>query len=143
MGLFDKKEPWKSHRIEEENNQPKRLFRKKRNHKYFLVCKSVDVIGLFRDLLEIDSPLSTLEILYQGWVIGSDMDDQGRSFDIEFFLDDQKFDSMEAFLEGAGLRGARFSERTDNITVLEDIYFGNPHYYTLLEAPEICETPVI
>lgn len=144
MALFGKKEPWRPHRIEEEEAQPKRLFQKKRNPKYFLTCKPADVIDLFQELIAIAQPSSTLEFSYQGWIhrtgMECDMDKHGHAKNISLFLDDQIFSSLQTFSKGASLHGSCFAELTDNISILEELEIGDPHVFPLLKERELHES---
>lgn len=105
-----------------------------------LVCKPDDLIGLLKECLDIDAPISEFVIEYkeQKHDIGmtADYSRQKGFFDIDFYLDEQHFLTLDEFCANAMIDGIRFLD-LDTVKVLEDKEFGDPRNNIFLEKREI------
>lgn len=105
-----------------------------------LLCRPDDIIGLFKECLDIDAPIAEFIIEYkkQKHHIGmtADYSRQKGFFDIEFYLDEQHFLTLEDFCVGSMIDGVRFLD-VDTIKILEDIELGDPRNNTFLQKHEI------
>lgn len=105
-----------------------------------LICKPNDIIDLFKQGLEIDAPICELIIEYneQKHEIGmsADYSRERGFFDIDFYLDEQHFSTLDELCENARIDGVRFVD-IDIIKVLEDKEIGNPRGNVLLKEREI------
>ena len=105
-----------------------------------LICKPDAIIELFKECLEIDAPISELVIEYneQKHDIGitADCSKERGFFDIDFYLDEQHFLTLDELCTNARIDGVLFAGM-DIIKVLEDKEIGNPRGNILLKKREI------
>ncbi len=87
-----------------------------------LICKPDDIIDIIKQGLEIDAPISELIIEYneQKHEIGvsADYSKERGFFDIDFYLDEQHFLTLDELCENARIDDVRFVD-IDTIKVLE------------------------
>lgn len=121
-----------------------------------LICKPDDIIDLFKEALEIDVSVtvkgyaveydvrdvtvSGLVIEYNGQKheigVSADYSSQRGFFDIDFYLDEQHFLTLDELCTNARIDGVLFAGM-DIIKVLEDKEIGNPRGNILLKKREI------
>ena len=121
-----------------------------------LICKPDDIIDLFKEALEIDVSVtvkgyaveydvrdvtvSGLVIEYNGQKheigVSADYSSQRGFFDIDFYLDEQHFFTLDELCTNARIDGVLFAGM-DIIKVLEEKEIGNPRGNILLKKREI------
>lgn len=123
-----------------------------------LICKPDDIIDLFKEALEIDVlsvrgvrgsviEYDEHDVLISGLVIeynvqkheigvSADYRSPRGFFDIDFYLDEQHFLTLDELCENARIDDIRFVD-IDIIKVLEDKEIGNPRGNVLLKEREI------
>lgn len=121
-----------------------------------LICKPDDIIDLFEEALEIDVSVTVKgyvveydahDVLVSGLVIeyngqrheigvSADYSSQRGFFDIDFYLDEQHFLTLDDLCTNARIDGVLFAD-IDIIKVLEDKEIGNPRGNVLLRKREI------
>lgn len=103
-----------------------------------LCCTPGDIITLFKEYILINAPMARFIVEHKGMRhrLGMDADYQkGVWSDIQFYIDDERFSSLEEFREKARIDGDLFME-LDVINVLEDEDAGDPRNNTILSSRE-------
>ncbi len=104
-----------------------------------LCCTPGDIMALFNECISINAPMARFIVEHNGMRhrLGMDADYRhGEWSDIQFYIDDERFSSLEDFREKARIDGDLFSE-LDVINVLEDEDAGDPRNNTLLSSREV------
>ncbi len=105
-----------------------------------MICKPDAIIELFKQCLSIDAPISEFIIEYNGQKhdIGmtADYSNSIGFFDIDFYLDEQHFSTLDELYINGMIDGICFKD-IDVIKVLEDKEFGDPRNNMLLEKREL------
>lgn len=99
-----------------------------------LSCTPNDIISVFRECISINAPMARFVVEHNGIQhrLGMDADYSGGKWtDIKFYVDDERFSSLEEFCEKSTMDGERFSE-IDMISVLEDEDGGDPRNNLML-----------
>ena len=99
-----------------------------------LCCTPGDIIAMFREYISINAPMARLIVKHKGMrhKLGMDADyDKGKWFDIQFYIDNERFSSLEDFTAKATIDGDLFM-KLDVIDVLEDEDAGDPRNNALL-----------
>ena len=110
-------------------------FFKRFNNKQFIApkwrplsCTPNDIISVFRECISINAPMARFVVEHNGIQhrLGMDADYNGGKWtDIKFYVDDERFSSLEEFWEKSTIDGERFA-LMDMISVLEDEDGGDP-----------------
>jgi len=99
------------------------FFRKREKVKKRVVCPIPVIIGLIQESVDIDAGSSEFVILFEGKEhkvgFNSDYNRQQGFFDPIFYLDEQKFDTIDEFKAQATLNDLLFASRTDNVEILD------------------------
>ena len=93
-----------------------------------LSCTPGDIISVFRKCISINAPMARFVVEYNGIQhrLGMDADYSGGKWsDVKFYVDNERFSSLEEFCEKSTIDGNRFAEM-DIISVLEDEDGGDP-----------------
>ena len=93
-----------------------------------LSCTPNDIISVFRGCISINAPMARFVVEHNGIQhrLGMDADYSGGKWtDIKFYVDDERFSSLEEFWEKSTIDGERFA-LMDMISVLEDEDGGDP-----------------
>ncbi len=104
-----------------------------------LSCSPGDIIALFRECISINAPMARFVVEHNGMRhrLGMDADySSGEWSDIEFYLDDERFSTLDEFCEKCSIDGDLFAEM-DMISVLEDEDAGDPRNNVMLSSREI------
>lgn len=104
-----------------------------------LCCTPGDITALFRECISINAPIARFVVEHNGMRHRLGMDavySGGEWSDIEFYLDDERFSSLEEFCEKCRIGGDLFAEM-DVISVLEDEDCGDPRNNVMLSSREV------
>lgn len=120
------------------------LFGKRKPKWEPLVCRPADIIELFGQDIAINAPLEdfTIEVNGKPHNIGISSEYENKHgkpvySDIYFYLDDQRFRTLEGFAAKASVDGVLFSE-LETVTILrENLDSGDPRNSVLLSQREI------
>lgn len=99
-----------------------------------LSCTPGDIIAVFRECISINAPMARFVVEHNGIQhrLGMDADYSGGKWsDIKFYIDDERFSTLEEFCEKSRIDGDRFAE-LDMISVLEDEDGGDPRNNLML-----------
>lgn len=118
-----------------------RIFHKLRTPRWQpLVCRPVDMVDLFQELISIDAPVADLLIEYEGMEhkvgISSDYSREKGFFDTDIYFDEQHFTSIEEFASGCMVGGIPLMD-LETVRIIRDLESGDPRNYTLLKKREI------
>lgn len=106
-----------------------------------LRCMPGDIVDLMRECERIEAPIVSLEVEYDGMrqFVGMSSDfERGRGFfDTVWYVDDDEYPSLDAFLANATLGGRRFSDISEPVQVIRDLEIGDPHGNVLLAQREL------
>ena len=99
------------------------LFKKREKTKKRVVCPIPVIVEIIQESIEIDAGSSEFVILFEGkeHTVGftSDYNRKQGFFDPLFYLDEQEFSTYEEFQSQAILEGQIFTQRTDNVEIIE------------------------
>lgn len=99
-----------------------------------LSCTPDDIIMVFRECISINAPMARFVVEHNGIQhrLGMDADYSGGKWsDIKFYVDDERFSSLDEFWEKSRMDGERFAD-IDMISVLEDEDGGDPRNNLML-----------
>lgn len=106
-----------------------------------LRCMPGDIVDLMRECERIEAPIVSLEVEYDGMrqFVGMSSDfERGRGFfDTVWYVDDDEYPSLDAFLANATLGGRRFSDISEPVQVIRDLEIGDPRGNVLLAQREL------
>ena len=106
-----------------------------------LRCMPGDIVDLMRECERIEAPIVSLEVEYDGMRqhVGMTSDfERGRGFfDTVWYVDDDEYPSLDAFLADATLSGRRFSDISEPVQVIRDLEIGDPRGNVLLARREL------
>ena len=106
-----------------------------------LRCMPGDIVDLMRECERVEAPIVSLEVEYDGMRqrVGMASDfEQGRGFfDTVWYVDDDEYPSLDAFLANATLGGRRFSDISEPVQVIRDLELGDPRGNVLLAQREL------
>ena len=106
-----------------------------------LRCMPGDIVDLMRECERIEAPIVSLEVEYDGMrqLVGMSSDfERGRGFfDTVWYVDDDEYPSLDAFLADATLGGRRFSDISEPVQVIRDLEIGDPRGNGLLAQREL------
>lgn len=106
-----------------------------------LRCMPGDIVDLMRECERIEAPIVSLEVEYDGarQCVGMASDfEHGRGFfDTVWYVDDDEYPSLDAFLANATLGGRRFSDISEPVQVIRDLELGDPRGNVLLAQREL------
>lgn len=106
-----------------------------------LRCMPGDIVDLMRECERIEAPIVSLEVEYDGMRqhVGMTSDfERGRGFfDTVWYVDDDEYPSLDAFLADATLSGRRFSDISEPVQVIRDLEIGDPRGNVLLAQREL------
>ena len=106
-----------------------------------LRCMPGDIVDLMRECERIEAPVVSLEVEYDGMRqhVGMTSDfERGRGFfDTVWYVDDDEYPSLDAFLADATLSGRRFSDISEPVQVIRDLEIGDPRGNVLLAQHEL------
>lgn len=106
-----------------------------------LRCMPGDIVDLMRECERIDAPVVSLEVELDGvrQRVGMASDyERGRGFfDTVWYVDDEEYLSLDAFLADATLGGRRFSDIDEPVLVVRDLELGDPRGNVLLAEREL------
>lgn len=106
-----------------------------------LRCMPGDIVDLMRECERIEAPIVSLEVEYDGMRqhVGMSSDfERGRGFfDTVWYVDDDEYPSLDAFLADATLSGRRFSDISEPVQVIRDLEIGDPRGNVLLAQREL------
>ena len=106
-----------------------------------LRCMPGDIVDLMRECERIEAPIVSLEVEYDGMrqFVGMSSDfERGRGFfDTVWYVDDDEYPSLDAFLANATLGGRRFSDISEPVQVIRDLEIGDPRGNVLLAQLEL------
>ena len=106
-----------------------------------LRCMPGDIVDLMRECERIEAPIVSLEVEYDGMrqLVGMSSDfERGRGFfDTVWYVDDDEYPSLDAFLADATLSGRRFSDISEPVQVIRDLEIGDPRGNVLLAQREL------
>ena len=106
-----------------------------------LRCMPGDIVDLMRECERIEAPIVSLEVEYDGMrqLVGMSSDfERGRGFfDTVWYVDDDEYPSLDAFLADATLGGRRFSDISEPVQVIRDLEIGDPRGNVLLAQREL------
>lgn len=101
-----------------------------------LRCMPGDIVDLMRECERIDAPIVGLEVELDGvrQRVGmtSDYERDRGFFDTVWYVDDNEYPSLDAFLANATLGGRRFSDIAEPVLVIRDLELGDPRGNVLL-----------
>mgnify|MGYP000336978637 CR=1 FL=1 len=114
------------------------FFKKREKVKKRVVCPIPVLIEIIQETINIDAGMSEFVIIFEGeeHKVGftSDYNRSLGFFDPLFYLDEQEFDNFEGFKTQALLHGAIFTQRSDNVEVIDaDHGAAKFPWYTALE----------
>ncbi len=104
-----------------------------------LSCTPGDITALFRECISINAPMARFIVEHNGMQhrLGMDADYSGGEWsNTEFYIDDERFSSLEEFCEKCRIDGDLFTEM-DVISVLEDEDCGDPRNNVMLSSREV------
>lgn len=106
-----------------------------------LRCMPGDIVDLMRECERIEAPIVSLEVEYDGMrqLVGmsSDFERDRGFFDTVWYMDDDEYPSLDAFLANATLGGRRFSDISEPVQVIRDLEIGDPRGNVLLAQREL------
>ena len=106
-----------------------------------LRCMPGDIVDLMRECERIEAPIVSLEVGYDGMrqLVGMSSDfERGLGFfDTVWYVDDDEYPSLDAFLADATLGGRRFSDISEPVQVVRDLEIGDPRGNVLLAQREL------
>lgn len=106
-----------------------------------LRCMPGDIVDLMRECERIEAPIVSLEVEYDGMrqLVGMSSDfERGLGFfDTVWYVDDDEYPSLDAFLADATLGGRRFSDISEPVQVIRDLEIGDPRGNVLLAQREL------
>ncbi len=106
-----------------------------------LRCMPGDIVDLMRECERIDAPIVGLEVELDGvrQRVGmtSDYERDRGFFDTVWYVDDNEYPSLDAFLANATLGGRRFSDIAEPVLVIRDLELGDPRGNVLLAQCEL------
>ena len=106
-----------------------------------LRCMPGDIVDLMRECERIEAPIVSLEVECDGarQRVGMTSDfERGRGFfDTVWYVDDDEYPSLDAFLADATLGGRRFSDISEPVQVIRDLELGDPRGNVLLAQREL------
>lgn len=106
-----------------------------------LRCMPGDIVDLMRECEHIDAPIVGLEVEFDGarQCVGmsSDYERDRGFFDTVWYVDDDEYPSLDAFLANATLGGRRFSDIAEPVLVIRDLELGDPRGNVLLAQREL------
>ena len=106
-----------------------------------LRCMPGDIVDLMRECERIDAPIVGLEVelddVRQRVGMSSDYERDRGFFDTVWYVDDDEFPSLDAFLADATLGGRRFSDIDEPVLVIRDLELGDPRSSVLLAQREL------
>jgi len=99
------------------------FFKKKDKSKKRVVCPIPVIMGLIQESVDIDAGSCEFVILFDGREhkvgFSSDYNRKQGFFDPLFYFDGQEFDDFIIFKSEATLNGQIFSQRTDDVEIIE------------------------
>ena len=106
-----------------------------------LRCTPGDIVDLMRECERIEAPVVSLEVEYDGVRqrvgMASDFEHGRGFFDTVWYVDDDEYPSLDAFLANATLGGRRFSDISEPVQVIRDLELGDPRGNVLLAQREL------
>ena len=106
-----------------------------------LRCMPGDIVDLMRECERIEAPIVSLEVEYDGMRqhvgMTSDFERGSGFFDTVWYVDDDEYPSLDAFLADATLSGRRFSDISEPVQVIRDLEIGDPRGNVLLAQREL------
>ena len=106
-----------------------------------LRCMPGDIVDLMRECERIDAPIVGLEVeldgVHQRVGMTSDYERDRGFFDTVWYVDDNEYPSLDAFLANATLGGRRFSDIAEPVLVIRDLEIGDPRGNVLLAQREL------
>ncbi len=106
-----------------------------------LRCMPGDIVDLMRECERIEAPVVGLEVELDGvrQHVGmtSDYERDRGFFDTVWYVDDDEYPSLDAFLADATLGGRRFSDIDEPVLVIRDLELGDPRSSVLLAQREL------
>ena len=106
-----------------------------------LRCMPGDIVDLMRECERIEAPIVSLEVEYDGARqrvgMASDFEHGRGFFDTVWYVDDDEYPSLDAFLADATLSGRRFSDISEPVQVIRDLEIGDPRGNVLLARREL------
>ena len=106
-----------------------------------LRCMPGDIVDLMRECERIEAPIVSLEVEYDGARqrvgMASDFEHGRGFFDTVWYVDDDEYPSLDAFLANATLGGRRFSDISEPVQVIRDLEIGDPRGNVLLAQREL------
>ena len=106
-----------------------------------LRCMPGDIVELMRECERIEAPIVSLEVEYDGARqrvgMASDFEHGRGFFDTVWYVDDDEYPSLDAFLANATLGGQRFSDISEPVQVIRDLELGDPRGNVLLAQREL------
>lgn len=117
------------------------MFSKRKPKWQPLICRPADIVELIAQYVSIDAPLLTLNIEISGKPhkigVTSDYDSRKKkSFDIEFYFDDQTFRTLDEFRGNALVDGILFTS-LETVSIVSSNELGDPRNDPFLAAREI------
>ena len=106
-----------------------------------LRCMPGDIVDLMRECERVEAPIVSLGVEHDGMrqLVGMSSDfvrDRGF-FDTVWYVDDDEYPSLDAFLANATLGGRRFSDISEPVQVIRDLEIGDPRGNVLLAQREV------
>ena len=95
-----------------------------------LRCMPGDIVDLMRECERIDAPIVGLEVELDGVR-------QRVGMSSVWYVDDDEYPSLDAFLANAALGGRRFSDIAEPVLVIRDLELGDPRGNVLLAQREL------
>ena len=106
-----------------------------------LRCMPSDIVDLMRECERIEAPIVGLEVELDGVRqhvgMSSDYERDRGFFDTVWYVDDDEYPSLDAFLADATLGGRRFSDIAEPVLVIRDLELGDPRGNVLLAQREL------
>lgn len=106
-----------------------------------LRCMPDDIVDLMRECERIDAPVVSLEVecdgVRQRVGMASDYERDRGFFDTVWYVDDDEYPSLDAFLADATLGGRRFSDISEPLLVVRDLELGDLRGNVLLAQREL------
>ena len=100
-----------------------------------------DIVDLMRECERIDAPTVSLEVELDGMRqrvgMSSDYERDRGFFDTVWYVDDEEYPSLDAFLADATLGGRRLSDIDEPVLVIRDLELGDPRGNVLLAQREL------
>ena len=102
-----------------------------------LRCMPGDIVDLMRECAPIVGLEVELDGVRQRVGMTSDYERDRGFFDTVWYVDDDEYPSLDAFLANAALGGRRFSDIADPVLVIRDLELGDPRGNVLLAQREL------